>query len=166
MNQHPKEFQWKNRKYLRLKDYDYSTPGAYFITVCTNDHASIIEKEDRDIIQSCWDKLPSHYPNINLDEFIIMPDHMHGIIVINDIHAREGLRPSPTENNDDKSYSLFEIVRGFKSFSAREINKKYHISGRQFWQRGYYEYIIRDENELEYIRQYIRSNPNQQGKEE
>jgi putative transposase len=162
MNQIPIEFEWKNRVNLRLKGYDYSTPGAYFITICTNKHSPIIDdKEDIAIIQDCWDELPLHYNNLVLDEFIIMPDHVHGIIILRDKSGREGLRPSPTEKHEQKQYSLFEIVRALKSFSSRKINAKHKCSGYQFWQQGYYEHIIRNEVELNYIRQYIRTNPDQ-----
>jgi putative transposase len=160
MNQNHKEFQWKNRVSLRLKGYDYSNPGAYFITICTNKHAPIlIDKEDISVIQGCWQELPVHYKNVALDEFIIMPDHVHGIIVLQDESKREGLRPSPTKNHEQKQYSIFEIVRGFKSFSSRKINLRHRQTGYGFWQRGYYEHIIRNEMELEFMRKYIRENP-------
>jgi putative transposase len=160
MNLNHKEFQWKNRINLRLKGYDYSNPGAYFITICANKHAPILtEKEDIAIIQGCWNELPLHYDNVVLDEFIIMPDHIHGIIILKDKSGREGLRPSPTEKHEQKQFSLIEIVRGFKSFSSRKINIRHRRSGYRFWQRGYYEHVIRNKEELQFIRDYIRENP-------
>jgi putative transposase len=149
----------KHRVRLRLKDYDYSQTGVYFITICTKNRKALIDNvEDREIILRCWQDLPGHYNNLILDEFIIMPDHVHGIIIIDndpfnkDNKAGESLRSIHTK-------SLFEIVRAFKSFSSRQINLSHKTPGRQIWQRGYYEHVVRDEKELNQIRRYIKNNP-------
>jgi putative transposase len=91
--------------------------------------------------------LPNHNRNIRLDSFIIMPNHIHGIVVIED---RAGLEPAPT---------LSEIVRQFKTFSSRRINKQRDNPGCPVWQRNYHERVIRDEKELSAIRAYIENNP-------
>lgn len=101
-----------------------------------------------EIIQSCWSTIPSHYPNVSLDSFIIMPNHVHGIIIIKDSVNVAGLKPAP----------LSEIIRAFKTFSARRINKTRTITGVLVWQRNYYEHIIRNEKELSAIREYIVNN--------
>jgi len=109
------------------------------------------------IVQDCWADLPNHYPNIELDEFVVMPNHVHGILVILDDEphsVRAGLRPART-----KRYALSEIVRAFKSFSSRKINSMRGTMGRPVWQRNYYEHIIRDERSLGRIREYIDTNP-------
>jgi REP element-mobilizing transposase RayT len=113
------------------------------------------------VVQSCWYELPNHYPNVELDEFVVMPNHMHGIIVILDepiaveeSTVRDGLRPSPT-----RKYPLSEIVRAFKSFSARRINEINNTPGTPVWQRGYYDHIIREARSLTRIREYIAHNP-------
>jgi len=104
----------------RLNGYDYSKPGNYFITICTKDRkplfGDIIDEKIKlsktgKIVSECWLDLPNHYPNIILDEFIVMPNHIHGIIII-----RNG-----SENN--LNHGLSEFIRAFKSFSSRRINK-------------------------------------------
>jgi len=157
----------KKRKPIRLKEYDYSLEGSYFVTICTKDHedvlGQIVDSEIRlnqygEIVQSCWNELPSHYSNILLDEFVIMPNHVHGIIIIINDVVGAGLRPAPTR---DKRYPLSEIIRAFKSFSARRINEIRNTLGLSVWQRNYYDHIIRNERSLYKIREYIRTNPEQ-----
>ena len=147
------------RRSIRLKDYDYSQPGAYFITITTYQRASLFgEIKDQTmqlnpyglIVQSCWDSIPSHYSNIVLDSFVIMPNHVHGIIAI---EARAGLKPAPTKNPP-----LPEIVRAFKTFSSKQINSVRGMPGLPVWQRNYYEHIVRNELELSSIKEYIGNN--------
>lgn len=113
--------------------------------------------------------LPSHYPHVELDAFVIMPNHVHGILVFQDDagvgtgHAGTrtafttvgaGLKPSPT-----RRHGLPEVVRAFKTFSARRVNALRRASGSPLWQRSYYEHIIRDERSLGRIREYVMGNP-------
>jgi putative transposase len=112
------------------------------------------------IAQQTWNELPAHYPYVSLDAFVVMPNHVHGVIVLADqlddssAAVGAGLRPAPT-----KSRALPEIVRAFKSFSARSINLCKGLNGSPVWQRNYYEHVIRDEKDLNRIRQYIAGNP-------
>jgi putative transposase len=161
----------RRRKILRLRDYDYSQNGAYFITVCVHHRQFLfghfkegklhINKFGR-IVQECWSELPSHYPDIQLDNFIVMPNHIHGIVIF-DSNARAGLRPAPTAHgtrpNCKTEKSLFEIVGSFKAFSSRLINRARKMPGASVWQRGYYEHVIRNESDLEETIYYINSNP-------
>lgn len=152
------------RKAIRLQGYDYSQAGEYFVTICAKDREHIFGKikEGRmllngfgEIVAWCWKDLPNHYPNVQVDEFVVMPDHVHGIIVIIEPDlVGEGSEPSPT-----RRYPLSEIVRSFKTFSARRINECRGTPGLSVWQRNYFEHIIRDERALEKIREYIISNP-------
>lgn len=153
-----------HRRSIRLKDYDYSSDGYYFITICTYNKEQLfghIENNEMilnaygEITLQTWDDLPEHYPNATLDEFIIMPNHIHCILVLIDDGVGAGLKPAPTE----KRYGLSEIIRGLKTFSARKINEIRDTTGIPVWQRNYYEHIVRDEKELENIRNYIISNP-------
>jgi REP element-mobilizing transposase RayT len=147
------------RKTNRLKEFDYSADGYYFITVCVRNHQDyfgeivggrVVLNELGRIVEGCWTDLLCHYSTCILDEFIIMPNHMHGIIVI-DNKVGNGLKPFPTK------CGLSEIVRGFKTFSSREINKRFE--GVCFrWQKSFYDHIIRDEDSLFHIREYIRNN--------
>jgi REP element-mobilizing transposase RayT len=169
-----------HRRSIRLKEYDYSGTGAYFVTLCTwqreclfgeiclpvgagskpaleSEQPSMIMNEFGKMIEFTWHDLPNHTRNIRLDTFIIMPNHIHGIVVIEDRaglvragYERAGLEPAPT---------LSEIVRQFKTFSSRRINKQRDNPGCPVWQRNYHERVIRDEKELSAIRAYIENNP-------
>ena len=139
------------RKSLRLSHYDYASPGAYFVTVCAHDRACLFGtvndgavqlSEAGKIVERVWQDLPTHYRNFSLDEFVIMPNHIHGVLIID----REGGRP------------LSDLMRAFKAFSTREI-KAQRLTNGAVWQRGYYEHVVRDEGDLTTIRQYIRDNP-------
>ena len=140
----------------RLKGFDYSSANAYFIT--TNIRRGFIRlghivkgemflNENGEIVSHCWHDLANHYQMIELDEFVVMPDHVHGIVFL--------LEPP----NDVRKYSLSTIVGSFKSYSARRINERLNRVGIPIWQTSFYDRIIRDENELEKFRKYIRTNP-------
>jgi len=150
-----------------MPQHNYSEDGWYFTTICTKNYEPVFGKIQDGQIQlsplgkiaeQCWLDLPNHYPNCQLDEFIIMPNHVHGIIIIENpapISVRTGLKPVPNPN--PKKHSLSEIVRGFKTFSSRKIN----TAQNEFlfrWQRSFYDHIIRNEKSLEKIRTYIYFN--------
>ena len=109
------------------------------------------------MVEFTWFDLPNHNTPIVLDEFVVMPDHAHRIILITDIGAgsvRAGSEPAPTER-----HPLSETVRQFKTFSAKHVNQIRGVTGIPVWQRDYYEHIIRNDVELEHVRQYIATNP-------
>jgi putative transposase len=157
---------------IRLPGYDYTLPGAYFITICTNEKrclfGEVIEGDMRlnaygQIVQEEWLKTGTLRPNIELDVFSIMPNHVHGIIVLHD-NRRVIARYDSTEHRP--SYlghlppsSLPSITRAFKSAVTRRINEIRNILGLAIWQRGYYEHIIRNEVDLNATREYIQNNP-------
>jgi len=148
---------------IRLKGYDYSRQGAYSVTVCVQDReclfGDMVDGEMRlnrfgEIVCRVWDGLPRHYPHVVLDAFIVMPNHVHAIMILTDeTSVGAGLKPAPTR------HGLPEIVRAFKTFSVRRINESRATSGQTVWQRNYYEHIIRDDAEMDRIRQYIETNP-------
>jgi REP element-mobilizing transposase RayT len=112
-----------------------------------------------EIVQQTWNDLPNHYAGVQLDMAVVMPNHFHGIIwlipnsnQIMDVGA--GFKPAPTTR-----HAFPEIVRGFKTFSSRHINVLRATPGVSVWQRNYYERIVRNEDELFQIRQYIQENP-------
>lgn len=155
----------RRRKPLRLKGYDYSQAGAYFVTICAKDRKHLFgrilgQRMEANtygrIVEASWRDIPNHYRGIELDEFILMPNHIHGIVVILDDFPTlgAGSEPAPT-----KRHSLSEIMGGFKTFSARRINEIRTIPGTPVWQRGFFEHIIRNEKSLTHIREYIASNP-------
>ena len=152
------------RRLLRLKNFDYSSPGAYFVTLCSYHREQLFGQvvneemklnETGDMVKSVWYDLPKHYSNIELDQFVIMPNHVHGIIAFCD-SVGAGLKPAPTTL---QNHGLPEIVRALKTFSSRNINLFLKTPNRPIWQRGYYEHVIRDEESLNKIRNYIIQNP-------
>jgi len=100
------------------------------------------------IVQNAWDDLPRHYTHIELDEFVIMPNHVHGIVVINAV-----------TDQSSKLHGFSEIMRAFKSFSAKRINQLRDNPGCPVWQRNYFERVIRNEDNLSKAREYIINNP-------
>ena len=119
-----------------------------------------------EIVVRTWHDLPNHVANVQLDAFVVMPNHVHGIIVITDNSVVDsvgaGSEPAPTTTKPaptPKRHALPEIVRQLKTFSARRINQHRGTPGAPVWQRNYYERIIRDERALGRIRAYIRNNP-------
>lgn len=174
----------KKRKSIRLKGYDYSLPGLYFVTICTRNRIhrfgkiannKMVLNENGKIVEYVWKHLIDHYPSIRLHDYVVMPNHFHGIVQILSVMdmvspVGEGLKPSPTTTNNSKLFigeglkpsptkPLTEIVRGFKTFSAQKINELHHTIGENVWQRNYYEHIIRTQMSYEHIVNYIRLNP-------
>lgn len=168
----------RKRKRIRLRGYDYSKPGLYFVTICVQYMRPVFGDIKNGImglnmcgiiVHNCWTDIIRHYPNCRLDAFIIMPNHIHGILEICDYPVGDGFKPSTKfklcqKNNITKdglkpspTHGLPEIIRGFKTFSARRINKKIG-SGFFKWQRSYYDQIIRDSDHAHAIRRYIGIN--------
>ena len=151
-----------HRRTIRLKGYDYSQPGAYLVTICVwqreclfgdvIDEEMVLSEYGR-IVEECWYELPEHYPYLELDAFVIMPNHVHIVIMITGT-VGAGLKPALT-----KRHGIPEIIRALKTFSARSINIIRNTQGRPVWQRNYYEHVIRNKSELFKIRQYIQNNP-------
>jgi REP-associated tyrosine transposase len=153
-----------HRRSIRLKGYDYSQTGLYFIPICCQNRACLfgeindgkmILNDAGEMVQTVWNNLPNHYGHIKMDTFIIMPNHIHGIIALTNV-VGAGLKPAPTTG---KRHGLPEIVRALKTFSARHINEICKTPGTKIWQRNYWEHIIRNENEYQRITQYIINNP-------
>jgi len=159
----------KNRQSIRLKNYDYSQSGLYFVTICTQNReclfGNIINGKMKlnaagKIIESVFKSLPKRFP-IVLDEFQMMPNHVHMILVIQP-HTTYG----SNNGRDDRAPTLGKIIAYFKYESTKQIN---NIVGagiippdtiHKIFQRNYYEHIIRNENDLNKIRKYIIKNPN------
>ena len=159
---------------MRLKSYDYTHMGAYFVTMVTQGRVCLFGgvrdgqmqwSEYGGTVHHQWHELPKHYAHLALDAFVVMPNHVHGIIVLTGgdpavatAAVGAGLKPAPTVPRIGR-HGLSEIVRAFKTFSARRINAHRNAPGVPVWQRNYYEHIIRDEESLNRIRQYITENP-------
>jgi len=144
------------RKSVRLGGYNYSQPGAYFVTICTHNRESYFDKSPqiKQIVQTHWNRLDTRFPQIELDEFVAMPNHIHGILFIAEVGAIHEL---PLQ--DRRKMLLPKAIGYYKMNTAKEINQLLNRTGQPFWQRNYYEHIIRNEEELNRIGQYIRNNP-------
>ena len=180
-----------HRQSIRIANLNYSQPGAYFITVCTHQRKNLFgEIIDGNmflnavglIAHDCWREIPEHFPMVAVDEFIVMPNHMHGIIVIPErsrgtaCRAQEKCRAqdkdaesqgtacrAPTGEQFGKPIagSIATIIRSFKSASTKSINILRNSPGTPSWQRNYWERIIRNEREMQMVCQYIGNNPAQ-----
>ncbi|MEC4893481.1 MAG: transposase [Oscillatoria sp. PMC 1051.18] len=223
------------RRSIRLKGYDYSQAGAYFVTICVNQRSPLLGKienstfypsEAGEMVQTLWNEIPEHYPGVELDAFVVMPDHIHGIIILTGNHVRRGSAPVPTpasnwgnqshrgnhggiaptndyaaisnrgnhggiaptqSNRGDEAIAnsgnlylnqrkhggiaptweglnLGDVVHRFKSLTTTKYRhgvyeRKWQPFVRRFWQRNYYEHIIRNQKSLAEIRDYIYNNP-------
>jgi putative transposase len=154
------------RKNLRLREYDYSRPGVYFITICTAKRhplfgeiqaGQMICNDAGNAVTETWAALPQRFPSITLDAFVVMPNHVHGVLVFNNpgINQTAGAASgAPTT-----VVPLGRVVRSLKSESTIRINSILKTSGFPVWQRNYYEHIVRTGKDLDEIRQYIHDNP-------
>lgn len=152
---------------LRLDGGDYSQPGAYFLTIVSNNREHFFGEviNHRMICSGCgyivwdvWKSLPEKYPQIELDAAIVMPDHFHGIIVIHEVGA---IHESPLQ--DRRKMTLPLIVGYFKMNSAKKINALRKTTGSPVWQRGYYDHVLRDDKDYDELVEYIYSNPEHWG---
>jgi putative transposase len=152
------------RKNIRLPEFEY-TAGAFFITICTNDRLPLFgqcQKEDvilssiGQIVYQTWIKLPELHPRVVVDEFVVMPNHIHGILLLESSSASNDANQNCSLNS--RSGALASVIGSFKSWSIRHVQEKKPLDGR-LWQRGYFEHIIRNEQALMNIRQYIKDNP-------
>jgi REP element-mobilizing transposase RayT len=132
-----------------LPGYDYSKPGAYFVTMCTRNGRCLFGEicDGRmscnllgELVRSHWLDIPRHFPHVTLDAFVLMPDHLHGVLIFGDVVGVEYIRP------------LHVVVATFKAAVSR--NARINI-----WQRNYYAHIVRNDDDLNRIRHYIDDNP-------
>lgn len=178
-----------NRRSIRLKGYDYSKSGLYFVTINTYKnqylfgdivHKKMVLNKAGIMVNKIWNEIPSFYNNFDIHEFIIMPTHIHGIIEIRagaqDEKMRVGMGTYPyhkgnapmlalDENHEDSAKSLGDIVHRFKLMTTNEYihnvnNNNWDRFKKKIWHRNYYEYIIRHKEDYEKISKYIKYNPN------
>ena len=174
------------RKSIRLQGYDYSQAGLYFITVCTHNRVPLFGEivdgvmalnTAGQIVEKCWCTIPEHFPQVTVDEFVVMPNHVHGIITIgttvgvnhvgandvgvNDVGANDYLplpsNETPRSLQHGTSRTIGSMVRGFKIGVTRWFRANTDI--HKVWQRNYYEHIIRNEDSYLKIADYIQTNP-------
>lgn len=149
-----------HRKSIRLKGWDYSNKGVYFVTICSYKRECIFEDSAiKQIIIEEWISIPGRFLNTFIDEFIVMPNHLHGIIWIKSVVAGLALPTDKEKGGPRPAPTLGDIICAFKSQGAVNINRFRNTTGHPVWQRNYYEHIIRNDDELNRIRQYIIENP-------
>lgn len=162
-----------HRRSIRLPGWDYRSAAIYFITICTHQRENLFtETAWAEIASNAWLAIPNQVSRAVLDEWVLMPNHLHGILALTD-DPEKSLLSEPLDlrlvfEMDDKAQrslanapagSLGSIIRSYKAAVTRKINNRGQISHGKVWQRGYYERIVRDGEELERIRAYIRNNP-------
>ena len=172
-----------HRRSMRLRGYDYSQAGAYFVTMCTN-HRELFFDDAllRQIAEECWSAIPEFNPGVELDEWVVMPNHLHGIVVMDGekgvlSNGGQGvLSNAPTQSNApiqsntltrdvSNRFSVMSPQRGslglvIRKFKSAVTGKCRAIDRFDFvWQSSYYDHIVRNERELNAIRQYIANNP-------
>ena len=149
------------RKQTRLQAYDYAQEGSYFISICAAERrclfGDISEGEMRlnsvgEIAAVCWYQIPRHFPGIELGEYVIMPNHMHGILTT-------AVRMDKTGNPPNSNPSISTIVGRFKGAVTKQVRAIQGHEHMRVWQRGFYEHVIRTERALARMRQYICDNP-------
>ncbi len=168
------------RRSIRLNGYDYTGDGAYFVTLCTRGRVNVfgtlaagemrLNEYGREVAD-CWAWLAERYPYVHLDQWIVMPNHTHAIIVIADDRpedagpdGRGGSRTAPTgsvgaRNVRNGRKTLGRLIGAFKTVSTKRINDVRSTPGKKLWQRNYYEHVIRNDGSLRRIRAYIAGNP-------
>jgi REP element-mobilizing transposase RayT len=175
-----------HRKSIRLPWHDYAAGGIYFVTICTGadkeclfggvQSGALALNDFGRIAHDCWIQLPHHFPFVSLDAFVVMPNHVHGVLFFDRSCVfknapRRGVacyaptHAAPTDGNklrtfrSPESHSLGAVVRSYKSAVTKQINIARDAAGEKIWQRNYYERLIRSDAELEQVRQYIELNP-------
>ena len=170
-----------HRHTMRLPAYDYTQAGAYFVTIVTYQRELLFDDPVlRRVVDSLWQAIPLHFPAVALDEYVVMPNHLHGILWImdenrrgealaQDVPPRGNLATADTSTGIESlpnasplhviPGSLGAVIGNFKSITTRRINQIRHSPGGAIWQRNFYDRVVRHERELDAVRQYIRDNP-------
>jgi REP element-mobilizing transposase RayT len=164
-----------NRQSIRLRGHDYTQAGEYYVTLCVKYRESLLGEILRnqveltrigEIVKECWEGIPKHFSNAVLDEFVIMPNHMHGIVILVGTRKSVGTRhavsqrvitpPSGEQFGNPIRGSLSTIIRSFKSAASNRIHSEGYSAFA--WQSRFYEHIIRDAEDHGRIRKYIAGN--------
>jgi REP element-mobilizing transposase RayT len=162
------------RRSVRLRGFDYRHAGAYFATVCTFRRACILADIVEDqirltaagrVIESAWQMIPEFFPHVELDWFVVMPNHLHGILILHDaLRAKHPIGPdaSPLQGSrprGTRSGTLSAVMQTAKAMTTRRVHAIPGMEGIRLWQRGFYDHVIRGDTELNRIRSYIEENP-------
>jgi REP element-mobilizing transposase RayT len=166
----------RHRRSIRLPGYVYAQAGWYFVTICTRERKCLFGdveggtmrlNPDGQIVKELWEDLPNHFQYLTLEQFTLMPNHLHGILIIAE-HRRGTACRAPTRSEafgKPVPGSLPTIILSFKSAAPKSINHIRSSPSALVWQRNYYEHVIRNEKTLNRIRQYIIDNPAKWGED-
>jgi len=179
------ELNMGRRRSLRLAKYEYSSPGMYFVTVCADGKVNLFGEihggemklnPAGDAVANAWIAIPERFTAVQLDSYVIMPNHFHGVIFVlpdgigGGGGASRGRAKSGSKDSGEGAASsaptLGKIMRAFKSISAIRINEILGRKGQAVWQRNYFERIVRRGKDLDDIRRYIAENPERWGEDE
>ena len=154
------------RKDIRIPEFDYSQPGAFFVTIVTKDRKTLFGQVNNGkmvlnnvgkLAEEVWLALATHFPNVELGECVIMPNHVHGIISIN-VEATHA-SPLPRISKGPAPGSIGAIIGSFKSAVTKRVHQISKNTNNNLWQRNYYEHIIRNDRDYQAIYEYIHANP-------
>ena len=168
-----------HRQSLRLKDSDYSQAGAYFVTICTNNRqwlfgeirqGEMVLSAIGRLVSAQWQQIPYRFAGLELGAWIVMPNHIHGILIITRSGEASNLitpvlqetadrKTLPTQPRGTAPGSVGAIIQNYKSITSRKISRQNESMRAAIWQRNYYEHIIRNEREFRAIFEYIIANP-------
>ena len=160
------------RRSLRLPHFDYASPGAYFITITVNERAALLGSlvettggvalsDAGKMVEHWWFKLPQKFQSVTLDAHAVMPDHVHGVVLL---QLREPVGADPCVGSSVAPASLSRVIQWFKTMTTAEYFRNVHASGwprvnRRLWQRSFYDHVSRSERDLLEIRTYAEGNP-------
>ena len=156
------------RRATRLYGYDYAQTAGYFVTMCVQHQGCLFGKiidgqtqlnETGKIVVECWRRIPQHFSSAELDVCVVMPNHIHGVILLDTRGTSLPPRSQPNRSGEVSSPTLGQVVAYFKFQSTKYINEHRDMPGARVWQRNYYDHVIRDERDLQRIRQYVTDNP-------
>jgi len=163
----------RDRRSIRLRGYDYSSVGAYFVTIVTWQremvfgdivNGAVMLNQWGEIVREEWERTAFVRPNVELGEYVIMPNHIHGILIFHEgVGAMRRIAPTKTTLQPN---SLGSVIGQFKSVVTKRINRLQDVFGRPIWQRNYYEHIIRNQSDMDRISRYIESNPSKWAEDE
>ena len=157
-----------NRRRTRILGYDYREPGAYFITICTFQRQQLFGKLDGqeihlspigEIVKDRWLAIPDKNSYVDLDFFVVMPNHIHGILWIHRDRCFFDSENVRRANYRQNSGSLGRVIGSFKGACTRRVQEEFPLGKVDLWQRNYYEHVVRNEADLQRIQEYILHNP-------
>jgi putative transposase len=162
----------KARRSIRFAGFDYASPGNYFVTICADRRRCLFGHVEKDgtvltrlgeTVRTCWIEIPEHFPNVEINSYVLMPNHLHGILVINPKFPDASRPPKSTLTAESfakpVSGSIPTIIRSFKAAVTKRARESGLLFSGVVWQRGYFERVLRNSRELVNAKDYIIKNP-------